>query len=635
MSYFLESVDWAQFLIRTEDKSAKSHKPNRKMWLRSEKRSRRSSQTKTSMNLRKIIKELVPAKRVCAGRKNLTSSTTMSPVKPAALTSCQRNFSRQSTNRCDTKIRAHVKRLCNNNKSSRRTSKLNTTSTVTSAPAAAATTSKTTTTKSAVTVALAQLKRKTRRKSRNCSDSGKENCWQDSGTEEITLYATDSCNRQKQNTRSTTSTANCAGAPHSSAESGDGLSNDDALNNFGPIMLNASSPSSSSSSLADKGENIKCISECDSTTDQQQAATSSSSAVTTTLVSDQLDQVDPEIDSTTDLLPVESTCVGDLSSENKPEPLVDSLNTNEIVLADQQQFDIVSNASTSVQSTNASIFSSNFAASPDLISLFDEEINRGSTDLCQYSDFFPYNSVITQALFNCNEMNQLCDQNELNSNGMSSTDITFLSSMNQTAIDNLKALTNLQTHTANFLSNMNAPNDASSSSTSTSYATSNGMTMGSDNMIHSITNTACTLYSQQQNVEQMQLTHHNMVHSQPQDQNDRSNEIQLETDECMEIEEINENQEEAAWDAFDPYIFIKHLPPLTAEMRAKCPALPLKTRSSPEFNLVLDLDETLVHCSLQELSDASFKFPVLFQVCSESIVRMICSNFSKINFNLI
>lgn len=60
----------------------------------------------------------------------------------------------------------------------------------------------------------------------------------------------------------------------------------------------------------------------------------------------------------------------------------------------------------------------------------------------------------------------------------------------------------------------------------------------------------------------------------------------------------------------DPFYFIKHLPPLPPEISSRPPVLPRKTRRTPEYSLVLDLDETLVHCSLSHMEPVDFLFSV-------------------------
>ncbi|MCO5601083.1 hypothetical protein L7F22_055202 [Adiantum nelumboides] len=65
---------------------------------------------------------------------------------------------------------------------------------------------------------------------------------------------------------------------------------------------------------------------------------------------------------------------------------------------------------------------------------------------------------------------------------------------------------------------------------------------------------------------------------------------------------------------FDPYLFIKHLPDLSEVVTSGRPPvlLPRQTRRCPLITLVLDLDETLVHSTLEQCDDADFTFPVNF-----------------------
>lgn len=63
---------------------------------------------------------------------------------------------------------------------------------------------------------------------------------------------------------------------------------------------------------------------------------------------------------------------------------------------------------------------------------------------------------------------------------------------------------------------------------------------------------------------------------------------------------------------FDPFIFIKHLPPLSAAARNRKSPIPMKAKDAPHITLALDLDETLVHCSVQPIDNAELTFNVNF-----------------------
>ncbi|XVF02753.1 hypothetical protein REPUB_Repub04eG0201000 [Reevesia pubescens] len=86
------------------------------------------------------------------------------------------------------------------------------------------------------------------------------------------------------------------------------------------------------------------------------------------------------------------------------------------------------------------------------------------------------------------------------------------------------------------------------------------------------------------------------------------------TDACIDDEYYEE------FDDFDPYLFIKNLPELSSVVPTFRPVLlPKQTRSCPPITLVLDLDETLVHSSLELCDDADFTFPVNFNLQEHTV----------------
>lgn len=88
------------------------------------------------------------------------------------------------------------------------------------------------------------------------------------------------------------------------------------------------------------------------------------------------------------------------------------------------------------------------------------------------------------------------------------------------------------------------------------------------------------------------------------------NGIESEDEHLVEDDGSSQESEE---DEFNPYVFIKSLPSydLVAPLRPPV-ALPPKAKDAPPISLVLDLDETLVHCTVEPVEDADLVFPVDF-----------------------
>ena len=99
-----------------------------------------------------------------------------------------------------------------------------------------------------------------------------------------------------------------------------------------------------------------------------------------------------------------------------------------------------------------------------------------------------------------------------------------------------------------------------------------------------------------------------VVEDMPHDEQHQDDAVIVEADDgSSQGSEVDDEEE------FNPYAFIKSLPAYE-EVKSFCPPdrLPAKDVDAPPISLVLDLDETLVHCTVEAVDDADLTFPVEF-----------------------
>uniref|UniRef100_A0AAV1TGF9 FCP1 homology domain-containing protein n=1 Tax=Peronospora matthiolae TaxID=2874970 RepID=A0AAV1TGF9_9STRA len=102
---------------------------------------------------------------------------------------------------------------------------------------------------------------------------------------------------------------------------------------------------------------------------------------------------------------------------------------------------------------------------------------------------------------------------------------------------------------------------------------------------------------------------------QPDDQAEHSVVLATEVFDADVVNEEEHEEEDGTMmeHEFNPFYFMKTLPKYEDITEGKRPvSLPERSRNAPKICLVLDLDETLVHCSVDEVKDPHMQFPVTF-----------------------
>ena len=137
-----------------------------------------------------------------------------------------------------------------------------------------------------------------------------------------------------------------------------------------------------------------------------------------------------------------------------------------------------------------------------------------------------------------------------------------------------------------------------------------------DDVAPVVTDGDVAMEDREQQVPQVSDTSHTTSHEEEEEVGDEVHRLREQEEEEGEhlVEDDGSSQgSEEDEDEFNPYVFIKSLPSyeLVAPLRPPI-ALPPKAKDSPPISLVLDLDETLVHCTVEPIDDADLVFPVVF-----------------------